>query len=60
MVTIAIEMLDLERNKVTLILFPATYVQQPKLNLCWPDDKGNTCPKYLAHSLALEPKTPAS
>lgn len=30
MVTIAIEMLDLERSKVISILFPATCVQQPK------------------------------
>lgn len=30
MVTIAIEMLDLERNKVISILFPAACVQQPK------------------------------
>lgn len=48
MVTIAIEMLDLERNKVILILFPATYVQQPKLNLCWPDDrKGTPVPNFM-------------
>lgn len=48
MVTIAIEMLDLERNKVISILFPATCVQQPKLNLCWPGDrKGTPVPTVL-------------
>lgn len=38
MVTIAIEMIDLERNKSIPILLPTTHVQLLKPNPCWPNN----------------------
>lgn len=50
MVTIAIEMLDLERNTISVLL-PNIFAQQPELNPCELQDCCPICPKALDHSL---------
>lgn len=54
MVTITIEMLDLERNKISVLL-PNIFAQQPKLNPCELQDCCPICPKALDHSLPRMP-----
>lgn len=57
MVTIAIEMLDLERNTISVLL-PNIFAQQPKRNPCELQDCCPICPKALDHSLLKDAKPP--